>query len=64
MKGEVAVVSAVWLRRIGDKAQILAEVGGVWRILVEEYLDSNFSHIVEARAIEFAKPDPLMTEER
>jgi hypothetical protein len=42
-----ANITAIWLRRIGDKAQVLAEIDGKWRQVIEESLDGSFSHIAE-----------------
>lgn len=40
-------ITGIWLRRIGDKAQVLIEINGKWRLVVEEYCDASFSHIAE-----------------
>ena len=58
-------VSGIWLRFIDDKAQVLAEVGGHWRLLMEESFilgegNPNFSHIYEPSGIRSAPVDPLM----
>mgnify|MGYP001606154370 CR=1 FL=1 len=45
---KVIPVTAVWLRRIGDHAQLLVEVRGKWKIAIREHIDGNFSHIAEA----------------
>jgi len=42
-------ITAVWLRRIGDQAQVLVEIRGQWRLAIEEYFDAPFSHIAEYR---------------
>lgn len=54
-------VNGVWLRFIEGKAQVLAEVEGKWRLLMEESLDGNptFSHIYEPLGIRSAPLDPL-----
>jgi hypothetical protein len=44
-------ITGVWLRRIGDEAQVLVEIDGKWRMCVTEPLDGNFSHIVEPSGI-------------
>lgn len=44
-------VTAIWLRREGDKAIVLAEIGGDWIPLIEEHLEGNFSHIIEQAGI-------------
>ena len=54
-------VSAVWLRRIGDRAQVLVEMGGVWRVVIEEHADGSYSHIAEARSFADRPVDPVTT---
>lgn len=48
-------ITGVWLRRIGNKAQVLleseGEYGKRWFLVVEEGLDGQFSHIVEPAGI-------------
>lgn len=39
-------ITAIWLRRIGDKVQVLVEIEKVWRLAIEE-CDGSFSHIAE-----------------
>lgn len=48
-------INAIWLRRIGDETQVLVNVGGRWRLVIQEPFDSNFSHIVEPGGIAKAK---------
>jgi hypothetical protein len=57
MSQDPVAVTGVWLRRIGAHAEVLAEVDGQWRLLAREYLDSNFSHIVEPSLIRRAQID-------
>jgi len=54
-------VTGVWLRAIGGKAQVLAEVDKKFRLLMEYPLDGNptFSHICETSGIISAPVDPL-----
>jgi hypothetical protein len=40
-------ITGAWLRRQGDKAEMLVEVDGEWRLVAVEPLDSPFSHIAE-----------------
>lgn len=40
-------VTAVWLRRLGNEAQVLLEINDEWRLVIQEYYDGNFSHIAE-----------------
>ncbi len=42
-------VTGIWLRRIGDDIQVLAEIDGAWRIVIVELHDGQFSHIAEPR---------------
>ena len=44
-------VTAIWLRRIGDHAQVLIECEGQWKLVAQERFDGNFSHIAEARGL-------------
>jgi hypothetical protein len=39
--------TAVWLRRIGDHAQVLLEIDGVWRRAIQEHAEGPYSHIAE-----------------
>ena len=48
------VVSAVWLRRIDDRAEVLVEIDGKWYEIIREFFDNNmsrnendYSHIME-----------------
>lgn len=50
-------ITGLWLRRRGDKAEVLVERGGKWYLCAAEYLDNNFSHIIEPLGIERAKLD-------
>jgi hypothetical protein len=56
-KKEVAI-TGIWLRRLNDRAEVLAEVNGEWRLVIAEYLEGNFSHIAEGNGAPW-KPDPL-----
>jgi HK97 family phage prohead protease len=61
-------ISGLWLRQLGAKLEVLAEVGGVWRIAIRETLidleDQTISHIVEPIGIEQAEVDPETTDEQ
>jgi hypothetical protein len=54
-------VGGIWLRFIEGKVQVLAEVKGKFRLLMEEPVDGNptFSHIYEPSGIRTAPIDPL-----
>lgn len=53
-------VHGIWLRRIGDDLQVLAEVApGDWRLVITSWFGGQVSHIVEPRGIIDAAPDPL-----
>jgi hypothetical protein len=58
-------ISGIWLRKIGDTVQVLAESKGTngkfWFLVIEEQVDGNFSHIVEPTGILNAPLDPLYT---
>ncbi len=55
-------VKGIWLRRIGDEVQVLAEGEGGWRIVITEAIDGQFSHIVETSGIASAPLDPFAGE--
>lgn len=54
-KKEPIPVNAIWLRRIGDETQVLVNVAGRWRLVIQEQFDGNFSHIVEPGGIAKSK---------
>ena len=41
-------ISAIWLRRHGNRVEVLAEIDGQFRLVIDENYDSQFGHIVEA----------------
>ena len=61
MRKETVSISGVWLRRIGDKVQVLVEASGIidgkwfhdpkWLLVIEEQADGAFSHIAETEGI-------------
>lgn len=61
-------VSGLWLRKMGDRAEMLAEnpATGEWVLLVSEQIDGNFSHICEPSGIsdkfgpEPSNPNPIV----
>jgi hypothetical protein len=48
-KSEPVPVTAAWLHRTGNNAQLLLEIDGQWRLIAEENIDGPFSWIAEAR---------------
>lgn len=52
-------ITGLWLRRIGDDAEVLIEVNGEWRKVIAERYDGAFSHIAEQPAMLKAPADPL-----
>lgn len=52
-------VEAIWVRRIGDKVQVLFESLGTWRLAIEEHAEGPFSHIAEHPALEKAPVDEI-----
>ncbi len=40
-------VSGIWLRRIGDEVHVLFEHDGHWYMGINEFVEGNFSHIME-----------------
>lgn len=45
-------ITAVWLRREGERAIVALEISGQWVDVISEFIDSPFSHIVEYGGIE------------
>ena len=62
LESRSVLISGVWLRFIEGKVQVLAEVEGKWRMLMEESLEGNptFSHIYEPLGVRSAPVDLLM----
>jgi len=62
-KDETVSISGIWLRKIGDKVQVLAESKGKhgrhWFLVIEEQEDGAFSHIAEPEGILNSPVDPL-----
>ena len=57
-KSEPVGVTALWLRKMSGKAQMLAEINGKWYLIWEELLDGGpFSAICEARGFKNKKVD-------
>lgn len=48
--------TAIWLRRIGGerngRVQVLLEIDDVWRVVIDDAADANYSHIAEGRGAE------------
>jgi hypothetical protein len=59
MKQPPIGVSGIWLRRIGDRAEVLVEIHGTWRLVITEHVDAVFSHIANPSAIANAPHDPV-----
>ena len=64
MSREHVPITGLWLRNLGGKAQVLAEVitskhGRRWYLVLEESLDGAFSHIAEVGGILDSQLDPL-----
>jgi hypothetical protein len=48
----MVLVNGIWLRRIGDKVQVLVDRGeGRWHVVIEERADGAFSHCVHPTGI-------------
>jgi len=67
MSRNTVPIQALWLRNIGGKAQVLAEVetrthGRKWYLILEESLTGAFSHIAEVEGILNSPEDPLTKE--
>lgn len=48
-------VTAVWLRKVGSYVDVLLEIDGEWRLVIQEIDDGNYSHIVEESGIRKAE---------
>lgn len=64
MSGDPAPVTGVWLRKAsaynGGRLEVLVEVGGVWRRVIDDRADDGpISHIVEPAGIRKAPVDDL-----
>jgi hypothetical protein len=58
MGKQIVEISALWLRKISGKAQMLAEINGKWLLIWEEPLDGGpFSAICEASGFKNKKVD-------
>lgn len=42
---------AIWLRRHGDEVEVLIEHEGKWHLLIKEFAEAPFSHIIEPAGI-------------
>jgi hypothetical protein len=58
LKTEI-IISAVWLRRSGDNAEVLVERDGKWYKAITELADNNYSHIAEGNGAYQWTPDDL-----
>lgn len=58
-------VTAIWLKRLGDKVVVEAEVEGRWVEIISEHHDGSYSHIAESGGIMNAvlRSIPTPTEE-
>lgn len=54
MKRKSVPVTAVWIRKMMDKVQVLIETDGEWRMISEQHVDGVFSHTSEVGALEAA----------
>ena len=64
LKPKTIPVSAMWLRKIGNQVQMLAEIEGVWRLIWEEYEDGSFSAICESNGFMDKPLDTLLLPNR
>jgi hypothetical protein len=67
MTKETIAVSNIYLRTLGPKIEVLAEVDGKWRVIIDGYegmsrdgLDLNIGHCVSALGISGSKLDPVL----
>jgi hypothetical protein len=52
-------IKGIWLRRIGDRIQVLAERDDGWHLIIDELIDGQVSHIVEPSGIVSAPLDEI-----
>jgi hypothetical protein len=56
-------ITGVWLRSMGSDfgtdLEVLIEIDGQWRLVIEELADSTISHIVEEPGMASAPRDTL-----
>ena len=57
------MITAIWLRQLDGKAQVLVEINKKWRMVIEETCDSPFSHIAEVVDDGSRWPIDLVTED-
>jgi hypothetical protein len=57
-------VEAIWLRRIGNKVEVLFESLGKWHLAITESADGAFSYIAEHPALESAPLDDVVSNAR
>jgi hypothetical protein len=62
-RDETVTISGIWLRKIGDRVQVLAESKGKhgrhWFLVIEELESGSYSHIAEPGKILDSPVDPL-----
>lgn len=62
-KDTTVSISGIWLRKIGDRVQVLAESKGIngrhWFLVIEELESGSYSHIAECGKILDSPIDPL-----
>jgi len=52
-------ITAIWLRRIKSKVEVLAEINNKFYMVIRENIDANFSHIAEGNGRENWSEDYL-----
>jgi acetyl esterase/lipase len=58
-------ITAVWLRRIGTRAEVLVEIPGRgWVVAITEDVDANYSHIAEGNGAVHWTPDYIVAEKK
>lgn len=59
---ETVSLSGIWLRKAGEKVQVLVESKGIhgthWFLVIDEHESGNFSHIAEPQGILNSPVDP------
>jgi hypothetical protein len=60
VSGKIQIpITGIWLRRIGDDAEVLVEVNGIWYKAITEHAWGNYSHIASPRGFKHWKMDSL-----
>lgn len=54
-------VTGIWLRRIGNDIEVLAQISGEWVPLISEHYQNSMSHIIEPLGIRACYQEHMRT---